>query len=133
MMTKDQFNTAIEALALSQIEAGRLLGADTHVRMDLEADLGFVAGAREQLGEARRGKRTTTLRGEDKGRRRLALQLSQRPQFIAQERMRGFLAALGPAPCIVPVSNSIDDHCRSQSSGTLRPCRKPIRIMVASR
>jgi DNA-binding transcriptional regulator YiaG len=29
MMTKDQFNTAIEALALSQIEAGRLLGADT--------------------------------------------------------------------------------------------------------
>ena len=30
--------------------------------------LGFVAGASQQLGEARRGERTSTLRGEDKGR-----------------------------------------------------------------
>jgi hypothetical protein len=27
--------------------------------------------------------------------------------------------------CIVAVSNSIDDHCRAQSSDTRRPCRKP--------
>ena len=39
-----------------------------HVWVDLEPNLGFVAGPGEQLGEARRGERTT-LRGEDKGAR----------------------------------------------------------------
>jgi hypothetical protein len=35
--------------------------------------------------------------GKDKGRGRLALQLPQRPQFITQEGMRGFLAAFSAA------------------------------------
>ena len=35
-----------------------------HVWLDLEPNLGFVAGPGEQLGKARRGERTT-LRGED--------------------------------------------------------------------
>ena len=66
------------------------MGRPEHVWVDLKPSAG------EQLGEARRGERATTLRGEPERRGSLALQLSQRPQFIAQERMRGFLAALGP-------------------------------------
>jgi hypothetical protein len=52
---------------VGQLEAA---GVAQHVRVDLEADLGFVAGAGELLGEARRGERTTTFRGEDEGRGR---------------------------------------------------------------
>ena len=85
--------SGIDALIGQRVAAGM----PEHMWVDLEADLGFVAGAGEQLGEAGRGERSTPLRGKDEGRRRLALQLSQRPQFIAEERMRGFLAALGPA------------------------------------
>ena len=36
-------------------------GVPEHVRMDLEPDLGFVAGAGEQLGKAGRGERATPL------------------------------------------------------------------------
>jgi hypothetical protein len=59
-----------------------------HVRMNLEADLGFVTSASQQLGKARRGEWTTTLRGEDERRARPTPKLPQRSQFIAQERMR---------------------------------------------
>ena len=38
-----------------------------HVGVDLEGDLGSVTSAGEQLGEARRGERTTPLGGEDEG------------------------------------------------------------------
>ena len=80
-------------LQCSRIQAlvcqGVTAGMPKHVRMDLKADLGFLAGAGEQLGKARRGERTAAFGGKDEGRRRSALELSQRPQFIAQERMRG--------------------------------------------
>ena len=49
------------------------------------------------------------------------LQLPQRPQFIAEKGVCCFPAALGATHIDVPVSNSIDDHCRSQSSDTRRP------------
>jgi hypothetical protein len=39
-----------------------------HVRVDLEANLGFVTGTREEFGEARRDEWPTPLRGEDEGR-----------------------------------------------------------------
>jgi hypothetical protein len=68
-----------------------------HVGMDLEANLGFVASASKQLGEARRGEWATTLRSEHERRGRLALQLPQRPHFIAEEWMRRCLTALSPA------------------------------------
>ena len=38
-----------------------------HVWMDLKADFSFVACAREQLGKARRGERTTTSEAKTKG------------------------------------------------------------------
>jgi hypothetical protein len=47
--------SGIDALVGQRVTAGM----PEHVRMDLEANLGFVAGTREQLGEARRGERTT--------------------------------------------------------------------------
>ena len=68
-----------------------------HVRMYLKTDLGFLAGARQQLGKARRGERTAPFRGEDEGRGRLALELPQRTQFITKEGMCCFLATLGAA------------------------------------
>ena len=73
----------IEALVRQCVAAGM----PKHVRMDLKADLGFLAGARQQLGKARRGERTAPFRGKDEGRGRLALELSQRPQFVAEEGM----------------------------------------------
>jgi hypothetical protein len=56
-----------------------------------------VASASKQLGEARRGEWATTLRSEHERRGRLALQLPQRPHFIAEEWMRRCLTALSPA------------------------------------
>ena len=58
-----QQGSGIDAL-IGQRVAARM---PEHVRVDLKADLCFVAGPGEQFGEARRGERTTTLRGEDKG------------------------------------------------------------------
>ena len=56
--------SGIDALIGQRVAAGM----PEHVRMDLEADLGFVTGAREEFSEARRRERATPLRGEDEGR-----------------------------------------------------------------
>jgi hypothetical protein len=69
----------IEAIVRQRVAAG----ITKHVRIYLKTDLGFLAGARQQLGKAWRGERTAPFRGKDEGRGRLALQLPQRPQFIA--------------------------------------------------
>jgi hypothetical protein len=55
----------IEALVGQCVAAGM----PEHVRVDLEPNLGFVAGARQQLGKAGRGERSTPLRGKGEGRR----------------------------------------------------------------
>jgi lactate dehydrogenase-like 2-hydroxyacid dehydrogenase len=61
------------SLRSSAVAPGRTLGQRVaagmpeHVGVDLEADLGFLAGASEQLGEARRGEWAAALRGEDEG------------------------------------------------------------------
>jgi hypothetical protein len=47
--------------------------------------------------------------------------------------MRCRVTPLARRTCMVPVSKAIDDHCRSHSSDTRKPWRKPIRIIVASR
>jgi len=39
----------------------------------------------------------------------MALELPERPQFIAEERVRCRLTSLGGRTRIVPVSNAIDD------------------------
>jgi hypothetical protein len=52
----------------------------------LKPNLGFVASASKQLGEARRGEWATTLRSEHERRGRLALQLPERPQFVVLTR-----------------------------------------------
>jgi hypothetical protein len=79
--------SGIDALIGQRVAAGM----PEHVRMD------FVASASKQLGEARRGEWATTLRSEHERRGRLALQLPQRPHFIAEEWMRRCLTALSPA------------------------------------
>jgi hypothetical protein len=61
------------------------------------------------------------LEAKTKGEADWRLQLPQRPQFIAEKGVCCFPAALGATHIDVPVSNSIDDHCRSQSSDTRRP------------
>ena len=56
--------SGIDALIGQRVAAGM----PEHVWVDLEPNLGFVTGAGEELGEARRGERTTTLRREHEGR-----------------------------------------------------------------
>jgi hypothetical protein len=72
--------SGIDALIGQRVAAGM----PEHVRMD------FVASASKQLW-------ATTLRSEHERRGRLALQLPQRPHFIAEEWMRRCLTALSPA------------------------------------
>jgi hypothetical protein len=78
-----------------------------HVWMDFEPNLGFVAGAGEQLGEARRGEWATALRGEADWRFSSRSARNSSPKSGCAHRT-----------CIVVVSNSIDDHCSSQSPDT---------------
>jgi hypothetical protein len=65
-----------------------------HVRVDLEANLGFVTGTREEFGEARRDEWPTPPRRRRRA-RLTALELPRRPQFVAEERVRRRLTALG--------------------------------------
>jgi hypothetical protein len=121
--------SGIDALVGQRVAAGM----PEHVRVDLEADLGFVASARQQLGEP--DGVNGPPRSEAKTKGEAAWRLSSRSARNSSPS-RGWVAASPPLArrtCIVPVSNAIDDHCSSQSSDTRRPCRKPIRIMVASR
>jgi hypothetical protein len=55
----------IDALVGQRIAAG----VAQHVRVDLESDLGLLAGTGQELSEPRRRIRPATLRGEDEGRR----------------------------------------------------------------
>jgi len=70
-----------------------------HVRVDLEAELGLGPGAFHHAGETGRGERRAALAGEHERRLwlLLALEASQRPQLIAQDRMRAGSALLDPA------------------------------------
>jgi hypothetical protein len=68
-----------------------------HVRVDLEADLAFVTGAGEEFGKAGWRERGAALRSEEEGRGGLALELPQRPQFIAEKQKRRQLAAPWPS------------------------------------
>ena len=79
-----------------------------HVRVDLEANLGFVTGTREEFGEAPRVNGPPRSEAKTKG--EADWRLSSRSARNSSPR-RGCVAALPPlaGTCIVPVSNAIDD------------------------
>jgi hypothetical protein len=60
----------IQALICQRVAAGM----PKHVRVYLKTDLGFLAGARQQLGKSRGGERTAPFGGKHEGRSRLALE-----------------------------------------------------------
>jgi hypothetical protein len=73
-------------------------GVPKHVRVDLEAEADFPAGAFDHFGEAGRGEWRAALRQEDELRvRRLAAELAERAERVALKRMRRRLSALPPA------------------------------------
>jgi hypothetical protein len=99
---------------------GVAAGVPQHMRVDLEADLGLVAGAGEQLGKARRGE-NGPLRSEAKTHSEADWRFSSRSARNSSPK-RGCVAASPPlARCRLPVWNSIDDHCSPQSSDTRSP------------
>ena len=71
-------------------------GVLQHVRMRLDAKIGHQRGALNHPRKAGRGERRPPLRHEDEGRlRRVALQLAERAQLVAPDRMGGSAASLG--------------------------------------
>ena len=60
-----------------------------------EADLGRVAGARDQLGEPSDGEWRAPLGNKNEGRLGFTFQGPQRPHFVTKQRMRSCCFALG--------------------------------------
>jgi hypothetical protein len=96
-----------------------------HVGVDLDAEIGFNAGALDHAAEVRRRERRAALGREHERRFRvlLALKPPQRPQFVADNRMRAGRALLDPADVQGGGSEVDLTQRRSTSSAALRPCR----------
>jgi hypothetical protein len=108
-------------------------GVSEHVWMDLEPNLGFVAGAGEQLGEARKGERAAALRGEDKGRGRLG---ASAPAAPAIHHLRGDAWLPGRpwrAARASWLSRTQSMTIAAHKTPTREGHAEPIKIMVASR
>ena len=101
--------------------------------MHLEADLGFGAGTFHQARDAavvKGARRSDTNTNGD-----LASRFSALSARVSSPS-NGWVALSPPLARLtwrVAVSNSTSLHCRPQSFDTRSPCRKAIRIMVASR
>ena len=72
-------------------------GVAQHVRMHLEGQLGLDPDPLDHLLQAGHGEGRPPLADEDEGRLGVPLERPQRSHFIAQQRMRAGLPALGPA------------------------------------
>src|SRR5215469_7253472 len=79
------------------IGQGVAAGVAQHVSMDSERQLGARANGLHEAVDGVSGKRAAALSLEDKGTRRVALQLAQHAQFVAADGMYRGLAVLRPA------------------------------------
>ena len=97
--------------------------------MHLEADLGRVAGARDQLGEPSDGEWRAPLGNKNEG--RLASRFRARSARISSPSSGCVLIVppLARRMCSVALSNSTSVHCSLQSSLARKAWRKPIRSM----
>src|SRR6516164_3593851 len=118
---------------MAGIGQGVAAGVAQHVSMDAKWELGARANGLHEAVDGVSRKWTPAFGLEDKGARRVPLQLAQHAQFVAADGVTAGLPFLALRTCSAGLRpHSTCDHSRSAISTARKPCRKATRISVAS-